>query len=200
MKGNAEPETSIKLLVLGDSSVGKSNFIGRFINNQFSPTHISSAGLDLKTKDIIIKNKSIRVQLWDTAGQEKYRSITKNLFLRVQGIIAIFDLSHEDSFESIKNWINTVRDECGKSMPILLVGNKCDLIDQRIISEDEANEYAKNEKIEYVETSTKNDINIKKCIEDICLTIIESEFSRNECSFTLDSAQIFNEKKKKCCK
>ena len=199
MTDNVEPETSIKLLVLGDSSVGKSNFIGRFINEEFSPTHISSSGLDLKTKDIELQNKIIRVQLWDTAGQEKYRSITKNLFLRVQGIIAVFDLTNEDSFTSIKSWIITIREECGSHMPVILVGNKCDLVDEKIISDEEANTYAKKEKLQYFETSTKDDINIKKSIEEICSKIIKSNFSRNDCSFSLDYSVMDKQKKKTCC-
>ena len=199
MTDNIEPETSIKLLVLGDSSVGKSNFIGRFINEEFSPTHISSSGLDLKTKDIQLQNKVIRVQLWDTAGQEKYRSITKNLFLRVQGIIAVFDLTNEDSFTSIKNWINTIKEECGAHMPVILVGNKCDLVDERIISDEEANEYCKKEKLQYFEASTKNDINIRKSIEEICSKIIKSNFIRNDCSFSLDNSAIEKDRPKKTC-
>ena len=103
-----QPEYMIKLLVLGDLSVGKSSFIYRFIYDKFSPGEMQTSELELKTGDIIVNKKNIRVQLWDTVGQEKYKSITKNLILRVQGIILMFDLSNKETYKNIKTWINYI--------------------------------------------------------------------------------------------
>ena len=90
---------TIKLLIAGDSSVGKTNFISMYIENRYNQNYMTTSGIDLKTKNIEIKSKKIRVQLWDTAGQEKYRAITKNLFLKVQGILLIYDITNENSFK-----------------------------------------------------------------------------------------------------
>ena len=199
MLQESEPEYSIKLLVLGDTSVGKSNYIYRFTEDKFSDNHMSTTGLDLKNADIIIDDKKIRVQLWDTAGEEKYRSITKTLFLRVQGIITIFDLTKEETFINLKSWINSIKEECGNNMPILIIGNKCDLTEYRVVKKETAYKYAKKEKIEYIETSSKTGENIKNSVDIICSKVIKSLSLKNEFSFTLDSSALIPKKKKNCC-
>ena len=202
MLDDSQFECTLKLLVLGGSSVGKSNFIHRFITNEFSEHHISSSGLELKSSDIIIKNKRIRIQLWDTAGQEKYKSITKSLFVKVQGIIAMFDLTKEESFKQIKFWIKIIREECGPRMPLILLGNKSDLENLIIISEKEIMDYVNKEKIHYIMTSSKTNLNIRKAVIDLCEEVLECNEAREELnsSFSLDSVLIEDEKKKKCCK
>lgn len=199
MLQESEPEYSIKLLVLGDTSVGKSNYIYRFTEDKFSDNHMSTTGLDLKNADIIIDDKKIRVQLWDTAGEEKYRSITKTLFLRVQGIITIFDITKEETFINLKSWINSIKEECGNNMPILIIGNKCDLTEYRVVKKETAYKYAKKEKIEYIETSSKTGENIKNSVDIICSKVIKSLSLKNEFSFTLDSSALIPRKKKNCC-
>ena len=199
MLQESEPEYSIKLLVLGDTSVGKSNYIYRFTEDKFSDNHMSTTGLDLKNADIIIDDKKIRVQLWDTAGEEKYRSITKTLFLRVQGIITIFDITKEETFINLKSWINSIKEECGNNMPILIIGNKCDLTEYRVVKKETAYKYAKKEKIEYIETSSKTGENIKISVDIICSKVIKSLSLKNEFSFTLDSSALIPRKKKNCC-
>ena len=164
MEKDSEFEYTIKLLIVGDSNVGKTNFIYRFIDNKFSQTYMASTGIDLKCSTIELKGKKIRVQLWDTAGQEKYRSITKNLFLKVQGILAVYDITNDASFENLKSWIRIIKDECGSHMPIILVGNKNDLENQRLIDKDTAIALAQEEKLEYIETSSKTGENIAKSI------------------------------------
>ena len=128
---------TLKLLIAGDSSVGKTNFIMRFVNNEFNISYMTTSGIDLKTKDIEIKNKKIRVQIWDTAGQVKYRAITRNLFLKVMGAILIYDITNEKSYNNLKEWMKLIREECGKHMQIIMVGNKCDLDSERKINQDE---------------------------------------------------------------
>ena len=194
-----EPEFSIKLLVLGDLSVGKSSFIYRFIEDKFNTDSIPTTGLDLKTADLLINNKKVRVQLWDTVGQEKYKSITQNLILRVQGIIILFDITNKDSFNNLNEWIKTVREQVGNNLAILLVGNKCDLEENRLVLKEEANIFAKNEKIKYIETSCKTGENIIKAIDYICEKIINSFTLKNDLSFSLDSSSLIVGKRKNCC-
>ena len=196
---DSEPEISIKLLVLGDLSVGKSSFIYRFIEDKFNTDSIPTTGLDLKTADLLINNKKVRVQLWDTVGQEKYKSITQNLILRVQGIIILFDITNKDSFNNLNEWIKTVREQAGNNLAILLVGNKCDLEENRLVLKEEANIFAKNEKIKYIETSCKTGENIIKAIDYICEKIINSFTLKNDLSFSLDSSSLIVGKRKNCC-
>ena len=160
---------------------------------------MTTTGIDLKASSIEINNKKIKIQLWDTAGQEKYRAITKNLFLKVQGVLVVYDITNEDSFKSIKSWVNTIKDECGKQMQMIIVGNKCDLNDQRIIDKNAAMEYAKQEKIEYIETSCKTGENIQKAIAILCEKVLDTTEFTNDFSFTLDATTVSKKNKRKCC-
>ena len=193
-----QPEYMIKLLVLGDLSVGKSSFIYRFIYDKFTPGEMKTSELELKTGDIIVNKKNIRVQLWDTVGQEKYKSITKNLILKMQGIILMFDLSNKETYKNLKTWINYINEECGNKMPILIVGNKIDLEEERFIKKEDAKSHFKKQKFKYVETSCKTGHNIKKAITGICKIIIDSKQVGQDISFSLSNSNI-SVKKRHCC-
>ena len=199
MVEESEFEYTIKLLILGDSNVGKTNFIYRFIENKFSQNYMATTGIDLKTSNIELNGKKIRVQLWDTAGQEKYRAITKNLFLKVQGFLALYDITNEDSFVNLKSWVKLIKEECGNHMPILIVGNKSDLYKVRAVEKDAAIAYAKEEKVEYIESSSKSGDNINEAISLIAEKVLESSEFGNDCSFTLDATSLTGKNKHKCC-
>ena len=208
MLDDSQFDCTIKLLVLGGSSVGKSNFIHRFITNKFSENHISSSGLELKSSEITIKNKRIRVQLWDTAGQEKYKSLTKSLFVKVQGIIAMFDLTNEDSFNQAKFWIKSIREECGSRMPLILLGNKSDLEEQREVSKEEGQQKAELYKLAFMETSALNGNNIEKAFTELVNDVYknhhnsienDAKIDLNDKGVDLNDAKENNEEKKKCC-
>ena len=198
---DANYDLTLKLLVVGDSSVGKTNFVMRLINNEFSKNYMTTSGIDLKTTDIEIKNKKIHIQLWDTAGQEKYKAITKNLFLKVMGALIIYDITNEASYNNLKSWVKLIKEECGKHMQLIILGNKSDLNDQRKISKDEAINYAKEQKIDYIETSSKTGENVKKAVTMICENILENKEMNDTSSFVLDnSSYLMDKRKKKCCK
>ena len=199
MVEESEFEYTIKLLILGDSNVGKTNFIYRFIENKFSQNYMATTGIDLKTSNIELNGKKIRVQLWDTAGQEKYRAITKNLFLKVQGFLTLYDITNEDSFVNLKSWVKLIKEECGNHMPILIVGNKSDLYKVRAVEKDAAIAYAKEEKVEYIESSSKSGDNINEAISLIAEKVLESSEFGNDCSFTLDTTSLTGKNKHKCC-
>ena len=202
MNFSIEYEYSLKLLLLGDSCVGKSNFIFWFINHEFNGQHFTSSGIELKNTELVIDKNKIQLQIWDTAGQEKYKAVTKSLFSKVQGFIAIFDLTKEETFINIKTWITLIKAECGHHTPILLVGNKNDLKDLRDISDEDIKKYCDEEKLEFIKTSSKTGENINKAINMICEKILEEkdETLEKNFSFTLDSS-IHSEKRKKykCC-
>ena len=190
-------DLTLKILIVGDSGVGKTNFILRFLNNEFNQNYMSTAGIDLKSGSIIIKNKKIRIQIWDTAGQEKYKAITKNLFLKVMGALIVYDITNENSFYNLQSWVSMVKEECGKHMQIVIVGNKSDLDSKRAISKEEVLNYAKEQKVEYIETSSKTGENIIKAITLLSEQILENSESIDDVSFRLDSISL--QKRKKCC-
>ena len=127
MNVESDFETLIKLVIIGDSGVGKSNFLFKFIEGQFSPLHVATVGFDYKSKIVMLPNlkKKVKLQIWDTAGQEKYMSINKNLFQRVQGIILMYDLTKRETFERLNIWLNIIK-QMTNEIPIILVANKLD--------------------------------------------------------------------------
>ena len=196
---NTEYEFTIKLLIVGDSTVGKTNFIKKYVENKFNESYFASTGIDLITTSIKIEGKSFKIQIWDTAGQEKYRAMTKNLFLKTQGIVIIFDISNETSFINLKSWMNDIKEECSADIPMILVGNKLDLEDKRVIDKERAMEFAKNKKLEYIETSSKTGENINKALSLIIEKIYQRADSNSNFSFTLDDGTVKKKSKKMCC-
>ena len=172
-------ETLIKLVIIGDSGVGKSNFLFKFIEGKFSPLHVATVGFDYKSKIISLpqSKKKVKLQIWDTAGQEKYMSLNKNLFQRVQGIILMYDITKRESFERLDMWLNIIKQMINE-VPIVLVGNKLDEEDNeetgRIVSYTEGDEYAKVHKFLFFETSGLNGTNVDKTFINISEVIIRN--------------------------
>ena len=164
-------EDTIKLLIVGDSSVGKTNFISQFIDNKFDDNYNPSKGFDNKISFLKLDKKLIKLQIWDSMGYEKDLSLNRSLFLKVQGIILIYDISNLDSFEHIVNWIKYIQN-VNDNIPIILVANKCDLYEERIVTQKEGNDLAINYNFTFVETSAKNNINVKTTFVKICEEII----------------------------
>jgi small GTP-binding protein len=144
-----------QLLVIGDSTVGKTSILHRYTEQKFTPSHLATVGIDYFTKDERINNKIIRVKIWDTAGQERYKSLTNAFFRNAQGIILVYDVTNMDSFESLKDWIQSIKDNIGENteMKKIIIGNKTDLT--REVKRDDAEIFAKNNGIEYFEASAK---------------------------------------------
>ena len=199
MISEKEYEFIIKILIIGDSTVGKTNFVYKFSEDKFRENYFASTGIELKTTSIQIDGKSIKIQLWDTAGQEKYRAMIKNLYLKSQGIIILFDITNETSFINLKNWMSQIKESCGEDIPILLVGNKIDLEDNRVINKERAMEYANNENIEYIEVSSKTGENINKALTSLLQKILKRDDSNSNFSFTLDAGTVKKKTKHNCC-
>ena len=199
MTSEKEYEFIIKILIIGDSTVGKTNFVYKFSEDKFSENYFASTGIELKTTSIQIDGKSIKIQLWDTVGQEKYRTMIKNLYLKSQGIIILFDITNETSFINLKNWMSQIKESCGEDIPILLVGNKIDLEDNRVINKERAMEYANNENIEYIEVSSKTGENINKALTSLLQKILKRADSNSNFSFTLDAGTVKKKTKHNCC-
>jgi small GTP-binding protein len=153
-------EELLKILVIGESAVGKSCLLLRYTDNKFQESFMTTIGVDFKTKYIDIEGVQVKLQIWDTAGQEKFRSITKAYYRGAHGILVVFDVSRRDTFSQTRMWIDSIRDSSADSNPIdvILVGNKCDL--ERCVTADEAADLAKQFQIPYYETSAKDATNV----------------------------------------
>jgi small GTP-binding protein len=156
----AQTEELLKILVIGESAVGKSCLLLRYTDNKFQETFMTTIGVDFKTKYIDIEGVRVKLQIWDTAGQEKFRSITKAYYRGAHGILVVFDVSRRDTFNQTRMWIDSIRDSSADSNPIdvILVGNKCDL--ERCVTAEEAEDLAKQFQIPYYETSAKDATNV----------------------------------------
>ena len=202
MQINYNFEIQIKLVVIGDSGVGKTNFIFQFTEGRFSSIHVATVGFDYKSKIIKLpkSKKNVKLQIWDTAGQERYMSVNKNLFQKVQGIILMYDLTSRESFEHINYWLNLVK-HTTSSKTVMLVANKLDIEeDKRIVSEEEGAKVAKDNNILFFEGSGSSGQNVDKIFttiaEEIYTNLLnDKDFSGN--SLTLNRKN--KKEKKQCC-
>jgi Ras-related protein Rab-11A len=145
-----------KIILIGNISVGKTNLLTRFITNEFSHNLNSTIGVDFATKKIIIHNKIIDAQIWDCAGQERYKSIVRFYFRGAHGIILVYDISKRESFHAIKQWLSEIRELSSMTNIILLIGNKSDLKHQREVSTEDGSNFAQKNKLLFIETSALN--------------------------------------------
>ena len=201
MQINSDFEFVIKLMIIGDSGVGKTNFIFQFTEGKFSPLHVSTVGLDSKSKIIRLPKlkKNVKVQIWDTAGQERYMALNKSFFHKVQGIILMYDLTNRDSFENISNWLDLISQNV-TNKTIILIGNKLDLEDQRIVSETEGEKIAEENNILFFEGSGCTGENVNKIFTEIAETIYSDLIGVTRNSKLTLNKENNGKKKKKCCR
>jgi len=162
MSGSAPYDIQVKLLMIGDSGVGKTCLLLRYANDSFSPTFITTIGIDFKIKNIDIDGTKIKLQIWDTAGQERFRTITTSYFRGAQGILLVYDVTDRRSFESIRNWISQIQQHADVHVNKILVGNKCDLEDKRDVSKEQGEEMAEHYGVRFLETSAKVSNNVEQ--------------------------------------
>ena len=149
-----------KMILIGDSGVGKTNILNRYVNDTFSETTKSTVGVELGTKVEEYNNNKIKVQIWDTAGQERYKSITKTYYKGAKGAFIVYDITNKDTFKNVDKWIQDLREFGEDDAAILIVGNKSDLEDKREVSTEEVKKKAEVYKMAYCETSALNAQNI----------------------------------------
>ena len=199
MNINADFENLVKILVIGDFNVGKTNFILQFAEEQFIENAMSTVGFYLKSKIIKVASENIKIQVWDTAGQERYQSISKGLFQKVQGIIIVYDITNYSSFENISNWLNSINEKYG-TMKILIVGNKKDKEEEREVTTEEAKEFTNSRGVLFMEVSAKTGKNIKEAFTLLVKNIIQGGQSFNEGMSLNDSKMSYIEEEKgHCC-
>jgi len=164
-------DMQIKLLMIGDSGVGKTCLLLRYANDSFSPTFITTIGIDFKIKNIQLDGKRIKLQIWDTAGQERFRTITTSYFRGAQGILLVYDVTDRNSFISIRNWVAQIQMHADVNVNKILIGNKCDVQDHRAISHEEGDVLAKEYNIHFYETSAKQNLNVENAFLKIATDV-----------------------------
>lgn len=164
----------IKLLLLGDSGVGKSCMLLRFADDNFTSSFITTIGIDYKIRTIELDGKIIKLQIWDTAGQERFRTITQAYYRGAMGILLVYDVSNIKSFININSWIKNIEEYAINNAEIIMIGNKCDL--SREVSESEGQKIAKKYNIKFYETSAKSDVNINEAFMSIVKDIKKKLF------------------------
>ena len=162
-----------KILVIGDSGVGKSCILLRFVDKTFTETYISTIGVDFRIKTVEFDNKVIKLQIWDTAGQERFRTITSSYYHGAHGIVMVYDITDEQSFVNIRQWIREIRRYAGEYVVKLLVGNKSELESNRRVNTEEARNLATLEDMDFLEVSAAEDINVSKIFETLVHNIIQ---------------------------
>ena len=174
-------ELVYKVLLLGDSSVGKTCFLLRYCDKSFQEAHLSTIGLDYRLKSMTLQNdKNIKLQIWDTAGQDRFRAITKNYYKGANGIILIYDVTNKQSYENVKNWLTQIKEEANPNVIIYLAGNKIDVEEeQRVITTEDGQKIADEYKLPFKETSAKNGINVNEIFQELVEKIDET-FSKLE--------------------
>ena len=157
--GNKNYDSIMKILLIGDSGVGKSFLLVRFVEDKFSPSFITTIGIDFKIKTVDINGKKVKLQLWDTAGQERFRTITTAYYRGAMGIILVYDVTDERTFTNVNQWFKTVSDHANDDAQLLLVANKCDM-DTRVVTTEQGETLAKELGLPFVEASAKDDTNV----------------------------------------
>ena len=188
----------IKLIVLGNTSVGKSSFILKYIEDKFVLNYIATLGMDFKQKKLKLKNgQEVRLRIYDTAGQERFKSVAVSFIKKAEGVILIYDIGNKATFESLEEWIKNIKESGKENLPIILVGNKCDLPpEKRKVELIEGKDKAEEFNLPFFETSCKEGINIKEVFEKI----VEDITGKNNLS-SGGEFKILNKSKSKgkCC-
>ena len=201
-------EMIFKIIIIGDSTTGKTNILNKYLNTKFDKDFKATIGVELGNKTLKIKNDTVNCQIWDTAGQERYRSMTKAYYKGALGALIVYDITKKFTFENIENWIVELKNSADKKVSIILIGNKNDLENERVVKKEEAENKAKEYGIAFLETSALNGDNIelafKTLIEEVynkCHRDFESiadvEIMKGK-AINLEEKQEDN-KKSKCC-
>jgi small GTP-binding protein len=152
----------VKIVLIGDSGVGKTNLLSRFIREHFNPDSKSTIGVEFATKTLEIDGKNVKTQLWDTAGQERYRAITSAYYRGALGAILLYDITTAATFSSVVRWLQELRENADRSMTIMLIGNKSDLADDRAVSTQEGLGFSRSHHLLFMETSAKDGTNVQE--------------------------------------
>jgi len=191
-----------KLLIIGDSGVGKSSLLLRFADNTFTGNYITTIGVDFKIRTIFINGERVKLQIWDTAGQERFRTITSTYYRGTHGVIVVYDVSSGESFANVKRWLHEIEQNCDVVNKIL-VGNKDDMPDRKVVLTEDARRFADQMGIQLFETSAKDNKNVEEMFYAITSQVLHTKKEQKEQASTSKETVVLGKgkkpTKKKCC-
>lgn len=168
---NDEYDFLFKVVLIGDSGVGKSNLLSRFTRNEFNLDSKSTIGVEFATRSIQVDSKTIKAQIWDTAGQERYRAITSAYYRGAVGALLVYDISKHQTYDNVNRWLKELRDHADSNIVIMLVGNKSDLRHLRAVPTEEAKQFASENNLSFIETSALDASNVELAFQNILTEI-----------------------------
>ena len=171
-------EFIFKVLLLGNSNVGKSSLFLRFVDDIWNDAFVPTIGVDFKIKTFEIDSKKIKMQIWDTAGQERFKNIVASYYRGANGILLIYDVSDKDSFKNLSNWLIEIEKNASKNVLKILIGNKSDLDDKRVITYNQGKEFADTYGLKFIETSAKKNVNVTEAFETLGKELMNSNVDK----------------------
>ncbi|XP_027162530.1 ras-related protein Rab2BV-like [Coffea eugenioides] len=172
-KVDHEYDYLFKIVLIGDSGVGKSNILSRFTRNEFCLESKSTIGVEFATRTLQVEGKTVKAQIWDTAGQERYRAITSAYYRGAVGALLVYDITKRQTFENVNRWLRELRDHADSNIVIMLAGNKSDLNYLRAVPEQDARLLAEKEGLSFLETSALEALNVERAFQTILLDIYQ---------------------------
>jgi Ras-related protein Rab-1A len=171
--GEEDYDYIFKVLLLGNSDVGKSSLLLRFVDSVWNDSFVPTIGVDFKVKTVEIGEKKVKMQIWDTAGQERFRNVVSTYFRGSNGILLIYDITNKDSFKNLESWLIEIEKSASENVLKILIGNKSDLEDEREISKEEGQAFANRNGMQFIETSAKLDTNVSEAFHTLGKLMIE---------------------------
>ena len=203
-----KPDYTIKYIIVGNAYVGKSNIIYRFVENKFSENYKATINLDFSYKNMKINDKIFRIQLWDTAGQEEFQSISRGYYKSGACALVVYDITDRETFNNVSSWVEECKNNGPSTTTLVLVGNKIDLEDKRQVTYEEGEDFANRNNMQFYETSALNGTNIDKLfndtVESINRKIEENYYKDKDCGIEFNTQNKINlnkeppKKKRKC--
>ena len=187
-----------KLVLIGDTGVGKSCLLLRFADNQFTESYISTIGVDFRFKTVVVDGKTIKLQIWDTAGQERFRTITSAYYRGADGVVMVYDITHRESFDHVSKWLAEVNKHASEGCCKLIIGNKSDA-PGRAVSIDEARQKSEELQVPFLETSAKSNTNVEEAFLTLASELLRRAPAEQPRKKRLSLAASASAKGRKCC-
>jgi Ras-related protein Rab-1A len=203
-KGEDNYEFIFKVLLLGNSNVGKSSLFLRFVDDIWNDNFVPTIGVDFKIKTFEIDEKKIKMQIWDTAGQERFKNIISSYYRGAHGILLIYDVTDKDSFRNLANWLIEIEKNANKNVLKVVIGNKTDLENRRVITYNQGKEFADTYGLKFLETSAKKNLNVNEAFETLGRELMAAAGDKKivkqkpNKKISVGQAQNLNTEKKNC--
>jgi Ras-related protein Rab-10 len=188
-----------KLLLIGDSGVGKTCLLFRFSDDAFNTTFISTIGIDFKIKTVELGGKKIKLQIWDTAGQERFHTITTSYYRGAMGIMLVYDITNAKTFDNISKWLRNIDEHANEDVEKMILGNKCDMEDKRQVSRERGDAIAREHAIPFLETSAKGNVNVESAFMDLAQAILNKTPGKDADGHSKNVDMHKTENRKNCC-